>query len=42
MFEKHVRLIMEQENLKENDARMRAWFEGEKGYLKRCKEDVAE
>ena len=41
MFEKHVKLIMKQDSLKESDAKMRAWLEGEKGYETRLTVDAA-
>ena len=35
MFAEHVKLIMKQDHVKEADAKMRAWLEGEPGYAKR-------
>lgn len=40
MFERHVKLIMAQDSMPEDDAKFVAWLEGSKGYWNRSESDA--
>lgn len=41
LFSLHVNLLMNQENISENEARMKAWSYGPEDYVERINADVA-